>query len=127
MKKSYVIITLIFVSVSLKSLCQDYENRIVLGENYATSLVEKVSKDYKKIDVKDTLLRSKAEAVAFAEPILYKKYSKRSIRNQRPYECYLISGFWYVSGTLAKGRLGGTFEIIISAYTGEVLMIRHGQ
>ena len=127
MKKSYILVTLVFLSVSLKSLCQNYENRFVKGENYAAELVEKVSKDYNKINLKDTLLRNKAEAILFAESILFKQYNKKSIKKQKPYESYLTNGFWYISGTLAKGRLGGTFEIIISAYTGEVLLMRHGK
>ncbi len=46
---------------------------------------------------------------------------------QRPYEAYLISGFWYLAGTLPHDMEGGTFELIMEARNGRVVELTHGK
>jgi hypothetical protein len=71
------------------------------------------------------LITDKETAIAMAEPLLFKIYGKEEIESERPYEVYLIDGYWYISGTLPKGYLGGTFIIIINSINGEVIRLIH--
>ncbi|WP_157807296.1 YbbC/YhhH family protein [Hymenobacter chitinivorans] len=73
------------------------------------------------------LLPDQATAVTVVEPLLFRIYGKDNIVRQRPYEAYLIDGFWYVSGTLPNGCDGGVFEIILNAKDSQVLQVTHGK
>ena len=75
----------------------------------------------------DTLIKDKETAITLSESILFKIYGKDNIINQRPYEIYNIDGYWFLSGTLPKGMLGGTFLIIINASTGQVIKMAHSK
>jgi hypothetical protein len=48
---------------------------------------------------------------------------------ERTYECYLVNGYWYLSGTLPKdsNSNGGVFEIIISLKDAQVIKLIHGK
>ncbi|SDY82866.1 NTF2 fold immunity protein [Hymenobacter psychrophilus] len=61
------------------------------------------------------------------EPLLFSIYGKENIIRQRPYEVYLINGFWYLAGTLPDDMLGGTFELIVEAQNGRVVELTHGK
>ncbi|MFZ2783710.1 MAG: NTF2 fold immunity protein [Sediminibacterium sp.] len=73
----------------------------------------------------DTLIKDSATAVAIAEPILFNAFGRSEILNERPYEVYLIDGYWYLSGTIPKGWKGGGFEIIFSAKDGQIKRLTH--
>lgn len=82
---------------------------------------------HSKFPTDKPLLADKNIAVAVAEPMLFNIYGKDNIMRQRPYEVYLVFGFWYVAGTLPKDSEGGTFEIIIEASTSRVIGVNHGK
>ena len=107
--------------------CQNFQGRLVMGEQNAKEAVRKAiaDKDYKPFY--DTLITDKQTAIAVAEPILFKIYGKKNIVDERPYECYLIDGYWYISGTLPKGWTGGVFEIIVSSKDGRIIKLTHGK
>lgn len=73
----------------------------------------------------DTLIKNSSTAIAMAEPLLFDIYGKNQIITERPYEVYLIDGYWYLSGTIPKGWKGGGFEIIISAKDGKIIRLIH--
>lgn len=73
----------------------------------------------------DTLIKDSATAIAIAEPILFNVFGRNKILNERPYEVYLIDGYWYLSGTIPKGSKGGGFEIIFSAKDGQIKRLTH--
>jgi hypothetical protein len=73
----------------------------------------------------DTLISNKETAVEIAEPILFKKYGKRNIIRQRPYQTTFIEGHWIINGTLPKGWVGGTFVIILKATDAEIIQLTH--
>jgi hypothetical protein len=106
---------------------QNFNGRTVLGEKNARQAIKKALTDKDNKQFYDTLIKDKQTAIAVAEPILFKIYGKKNITDQKPYECYLIDGYWYICGTLSKGWLGGVFEIIISSEDGKVIKLIHGK
>jgi hypothetical protein len=66
-------------------------------------------------------------AIAVAEPILFKIYGRNQILREKPYVVHLVAGYWFLSGSLPKGWLGGTFEIILSAKDGRVIRLIRGK
>jgi hypothetical protein len=93
------LVTIFIVTLPLLICGQDFKGRLVLGEQHAK---EEIKKAIEKIDEKtfyDTLINDKETVLAIVEAILFKIYGKKNIINQRPYECYLIDGYWFVSGT----------------------------
>lgn len=110
------------------SLCSYGQNsRLVMGKENAKQAVEKALNDKTYKPFYDTLIKDDETAIGIAEPILFKIYGKKNIISEKPYECYLIEGYWYICGTLPKGWVGGVFEIIISSKDGKVLRLTHGK
>lgn len=73
----------------------------------------------------DTLIKSSSTAIKVVEPMLFDFYGKEQIRSERPYEVYLIDGYWHIGGTIPKGSKGGGFEIILSAKDAKVIRFTH--
>jgi NTF2 fold immunity protein len=124
--KSFLVMAVMFSSIVFYG--QNYNNRKVIGEENAKLAVENAlnDKDYKPFY--DTLIKEKETAISVAESILFNMYGRATITSERPYECYLIDGYWFISGTLPKKyENGGVFEIIISAKDGRVIKLAHGK
>ena len=98
-----------------------------MGEAYARQQVQRVTKAAPEAPFYKPLLPTKAVAIAVAEPLLFSIYGKESIIQQRPYEAYLINGFWYLAGTLPQNMVGGTFELVVEAKNGRVVELTHGK
>ena len=98
-----------------------------MGEAYARQQVQLVTKAAPDAPFYKPLLPTKAVAIAVAEPLLFSIYGKAQISQQRPYEAYLINGFWYLTGTLPQDMVGGTFELIMEAKNGRVVQLTHGK
>lgn len=79
------------------------------------------------IDNKTAILPGEADAIAFAELILFKIYGEEHIKRQRPYSCFHINNHWIISGSLPEDLLGGTFLIIIDDRNAKVVQITHGK
>ena len=122
--KTYIIITVCFLGNVFNSSAQNFDGRLVLGEKVARQEINKALKGNTK-PFYDTLITETATAIAIAEVLLFKFYGKENIESERPYEVYRIDGYWYISGTLPKGYLGGTFIIIINSINGEVIRLIH--
>jgi hypothetical protein len=110
---------------ALPVAAQSFIGRTVLGEQYARQQVLSLVKEMPRKTSTKPLLPTKEIAVATAEPILFNIYGKQHIIQERPYEAYLINGYWYISGTLPKGYEGGTFELIMGADNGRVVHLTH--
>jgi hypothetical protein len=106
---------------------QNSSSRSVLGQEYAKQQVGAAMKGTAKSLQPTILLPTQATAIAVVEPILFNIYGAQNIIKQRPYEVYLINGFWHIMGTLPKGYLGGKFEIIIDAKDSRVIFLSHGK
>lgn len=121
------LISLLIIMSSCNSISQDFGGRIVIGKRYAMEEIKKALSNKNALPFYDTLIKDKETAIAIAEPILFKIYGKPNIIEQRPYECYMIDGYWYISGTLPKSWTGGVFEIIISSKDACVIKLSHGK
>lgn len=119
---------LFFIStiLPLVSSCQDLNEETAADKQYAKQAI-KDALSGKGHYVTDSLITDKKTAIAVAEPILFKVYGRENIIDQKPYKCYLIDGYWYISGTLPKGWRGGVFEIIINSKDGKVIKLIHGK
>lgn len=69
-------------------------------------------------------INNKQTAIEIAEPVLFKVYGKQEIINERPYEIYLISGYWILNGTI-NTQLGGGFVIILDSKDSRVMRLTH--
>ena len=104
---------------------QNFKNRVVVGEDSARQAIRTVSDSTYKLST-DTLISDNDMAISIAEILLFKRYGKALISGERPYECYLIDGFWFLRGTLPKSYTADVFEMIMSARDGRVIKMTHG-
>ena len=130
MKQFITVATSVMLLLSIPSCGQSFKGRALMGEAYAKERVRLTllaDKNSVALPHHKALLTSKEVAVSVAEPMLFNIYGKDNIVRQRPYEVYLIDGFWYITGTLPKDYDGGTFEIVIDASNSRVLDVTHGK
>ena len=125
--KNLVEILWLLVFFLAVSCGQDHSSRSVLGNAYAKKSAKEILGDKNYKPFYDTLIRTNETAIAVVEPILFDIYGRNNIVRQRPYECYLVDGYWYVAGTLPENYVGGVFEIILNAKNGEVIKLIHGK
>ena len=124
MIKSILILAAVILPLSF--LGQNYKNRAVIGEDSAKQTIKNILNDGGYKLSSDTLIRDKETAISIAELMLFKSYGKATITTERPYECYLIDGYWFLRGTLPKNYTGDVFEMIISAKDGRIIKMTHG-
>jgi len=96
-----------------------------MGKEFAKLQLDELLKGKGQPFTWDTLIKSPSTAIAIAEPLLFDLFGKEQIFQERPYETYLIDGYWYISGTIPKGWKGGGFEIIFSAKDAKILRLTH--
>lgn len=123
---------LLFLSllIFIISCSQSKSERIILGEKYAKSELEKTlnpKNEHNVIDNKSLIITNKETAVKIAETILFEIYGKKNIENQKPYEIYKFENFYVILGTIPKNSVGGTFIIIIDGTNSKILKISHGK
>jgi len=106
---------------------QNYKNRVIVGEDSARQIIRASLDDSSSKLSPDTLIRDKDVAISIAEQLLFKRYGKALISGEKPYECYLIDGYWFLRGTLPKSYTGDIFELIMSAKNGRVIKMTHGR
>ena len=105
---------------------QNFKNRNVVGQDSAKQSIKNILGDSTYKLPSDTLIRDKETAISIAEIILFKIYSKALITSEKPYECYLIDGYWFLTGTLPKNFTGDVFEVIMRAKDGSIVKMTHG-
>ena len=126
-KRKVLAVSVWVLLASFVSYGQDLNKRTVLGETYARKEIKQILHGNNYKPFYDTLIKDKETVIAVVEPMLFKIYGRENVVNERPYECYLIDGCWFVSGTLPKNTVGGTFEIIVDSRNGKVLKLIHGK
>jgi len=116
------ILTIIFLLQFIFSFGQNAESDQTIRQRVRQLANKSDSKPFY-----DTLIRNKETAIAIAEPILFDRYGKKNITKQKPYECFFIERYWYITGTLPKGWDGGVFEILIDSKDGRIVKLIHGK
>jgi hypothetical protein len=66
-----------------------------------------------------------ATAIAIAVAVWEPVYGKKDIAEQAPYRATLKDGRWTVTGTLPKGRVGGTATAVIDKMNGRIITMFH--
>jgi len=120
------ILILVFLILPLSFWGQNYKNRAVVGEDSAKLMLANILNDSNNKLPSDTLIKDKETAISMAEFVLFKSYGKATITTERPYECYLIDGYWFLRGTLPKSYTADVFELIMSARDGRIIRMTHG-
>ena len=124
MIKSILILAAVILPLSF--LGQNYKNRAIIGEDSAKQMIRNIVSDGGYKLSPDTLIRDRETAISIAEIMLFKSYGKATITTERPYECYLIDGYWFLRGTLPKNYTADVFEMIMSAKDGKIIKMTHG-
>jgi hypothetical protein len=117
-----LIIMLISVTISLTAKSQQHS---LLGKEVAKNELKEALSERHKEQLTSILIKDKETAITIAELYLFKIYSKNQILNEKPYEAYLINGYWVINGTIPKGWHGGGFVIIINSLNGKVIKLTH--
>jgi len=120
------ILILVSLTLPLSFWGQNYKNRAVVGEDSAKLMLANILNDANNKLPSDTLIKDKETAISMAEFVLFKSYGKATITTERPYECYLIDGYWFLRGTLPKSYTADVFELIMSARDGRIIRMTHG-
>lgn len=130
MRKIILISLFFLICFNLKS--QIYFGRFYLGKKHCTEVLKRHMTDSlytatanRIIARKNRTLKNKRSAIKLIEPVLFKKYGEIDTKDERPYEVYLINGFWLVKGTLKRNSNGGTFISVIDSKTGEIIFTLH--
>jgi hypothetical protein len=126
--KRILSVSLLLMLAILVSCNKNRLNSTFLGEEIARKRLASALRD--TTDVRHygkLLIDNKEMAIELAEIYLFKVYGKEHIRDQLPYECYLIDKYWVINGTLPIFSDGGNFEIIISATNGRLLQLIHSR
>jgi hypothetical protein len=103
------------------------------GEEYARTRIEEVLTDtvhmkyYQEKFEKQVLIDDAATAIKTVEPILFRKYGKEKILDERPYQAFRVDNYWLIKGSFPHdpGMKGGTFEIIIDSRDARVIRVLH--
>lgn len=126
--KKVLIISLCFISLSVAFAQEGGAKRTILGIEHAKStLADALKNTNKKHILVNQVVKDKATATSIAEPMLFSIYGKENIVKQRPYESYLIDGYWVIEGTLPQGMRGGTFLVILNSIDSKVIKLTHGK
>lgn len=121
-----IFLILAAVILPLSFFGQNYKNRAVVGEDSARQAIKNILSDSAYRSSPDTLIKDKETVISLAEVMLFKTYGKATITSERPYECYLVDGYWFLRGTLPKGFTADVFEMIMSAKDGRIIRMTHG-
>lgn len=74
----------------------------------------------------DCLVEKQETAIRIAEAILFERYSKDKIEDQKPYIVKIEKdSIWVIDGTFNKIGYGGTFHIEISSKNGKIIKVFH--
>lgn len=118
---------ILFFSFFSLTNCSDITHQRLGKENAENELKGALNggSQHNVVNYKELLIKNENTAIQIAEPILSDIYGESHIKDQKPYEAYLIDNYWVINGTLPIGMLGGTFVIIIDARNSKVLKINH--
>ena len=116
----------IVFSLCLISISPCLAQRLLMGREFAAKQIRlAIKENYIADGVRHKLTIDKQTAIAVAEVYLFKTYGKKQILTERPYEVYLINGYWWMMGTIPKNADGGGFELIMNAKNGQIIRLTH--
>ncbi|WP_410879516.1 NTF2 fold immunity protein [Myroides sp. DW712] len=94
---------------------------VIVGASFELDTIQTINQE-------DNLLPTAAIAVQAAEEVLFQRYTKENIIEQRPYRVHLRNKvIWCVEGDLDPMMEGGVFYIELDKHSGAVLSVSHGK
>lgn len=127
MNKLKYITTLLLLTVTLVSFSQIDSSRAYLGQDVAKKRLSEALANPDNYDGWNKAIVNQEEAIERSEYVAFKKFGKKQIIEQRPYEVHYIDDYWIISGTLPIDYDGGTFVIIINSKDGRIIRLYHEQ
>lgn len=122
--------SLFILAIYLLACKQTVSDRLILGRDYAEKELKSALSDttrHNVINSKTLIIKDSVVAITIAESVLFEIYGKTNITNQKPYEIYHINNYWLLTGTLPKGRDGGTFLLIMDDRNSQIIKLTHGK
>lgn len=116
-----LIFVLIFLSIHFFSCSHHISDSSVYWKRNLPVILEDSSQQF----FIDTLIRNNKTAIEIAEPILISKFGTKCIKEEKPFQVCYVNGYWIVNGTLPKGAVEGTFNIILRATDGKIIQLIH--
>jgi len=126
MKSIKLLHLLIFLILSINTFGQT-KNDTINAQNEVRYMLKNPTNKYNLINNKTIIIKDRLTAINVAEPILFGVFGKANIIKQKPYKIFFIDNYWLIKGTLPKGKIGGTFQIIIDSRNSKVIDIIHGK
>ena len=122
-------ITLLTIITSCLALYGQEKERPKMTEKQAREFVLESLSDstYHNVIGSQPILTKREKAIEFAEFILWDVYGKKNIEKQKPYNVFQIDNYWFLSGTLPKEMLGGTFALVIDSRNCRIVKLTHGK
>lgn len=88
---------------------------------------EKQDSEQPKYKPKDGYVPDEETAIAIAVAVWNSIYGKEKIKSEKPFRASLKDDVWTITGSLPKGRKGGTAIAEISKDDGRILRVIHGK
>jgi len=126
MKSIKLLHILTFLILSINTFGQT-KNDTINAQNELSYVLKNPTNKYNLLNKKSIIIKDSLTAINVAEPILFGLFGKDNIIKQKPYKIFFIDNYWLIRGTLPKGKIGGTFQIIIDSRDSKVIEIIHGK
>ncbi len=98
--------------------CSHQSTKSHLDARQAESFVHQLT-DNKYDNVRNDILISERTAIKIANRLFSEKYGIWNTLLWKPFDIYLINGYWFVYGPVSKSKFDNGPMIIINYYTGE--------
>ena len=96
------------------------------GAEIIRHVYDKSEVEYEKEFIpSEGLVPDEQTAISIAVAVWSPIYGQDNIAKQKPYQVFLVDGYWVVSGSLPKRMVGGTAKIVISREDGRIINISH--
>ena len=123
--------SVVYVNINSK----DYTPMFLRNENneIIDTIVSPILKtirngQYNGIRSKEGLIKDALTAKRVALAILLSFYGKECLQSEKPFTVSLIDNkYWFISGTLPKGCVGGVAEILLSKEDGKIMYLNHSK
>lgn len=121
------IFLLLFSCASKKQEDAELKRQTLMMERLFAIEIELIEKENPEFAIgSELILKDSTAAIKVAEAILFSKYGKNEIRNQKPYAISRINeNYWLLEGSVPKSSDKSAFLIILDAQNAKVLKIRN--
>ena len=116
--KIVVKLTIVTYFILISLYCFHQSTKSHLDARQAESYVHQLT-DNKYASIRNDMLISERTAIKIADRLFSEKYGYWHAFLSKPFDIYLINGYWFIYGTISKSKLDYGPMIIINQFTGE--------